>query len=186
MQSSPRPRTFLVIGGARSGKSRFAERLALALAPDPVYLATSRIYDEEHRKRIERHRAERGPAWTTIEEPEHPSRAVLAGRVTVVDCLTLWLTNCLMSADGDTERALDFVTAELERLLALQATLILVSNEVGLGVHPPTELGRHFADLQGLLNQTAAARVESVTLMVAGLALPIKGRPWDGAPTTAR
>jgi adenosylcobinamide kinase / adenosylcobinamide-phosphate guanylyltransferase len=175
--SGPAPlRTFLVLGGARSGKSRFAQRLALEKAPDPIYLATSRVYDEDHRRRIERHRAERGPEWTTIEEPEHPSRAPLGGRVAVVDCLTLWLTNCLMSADGDVDRTLAFVTAELERLLALPATLILVSNEVGLGVHPPTELGRRFADLQGLLNQLVASRVDSVTLMVAGLSHPIKGQ----------
>lgn len=186
MQAPARSRSFLVIGGVRSGKSRFAQRLALHLAKDPIYLATSRIYDDDHRQRIERHRAERGPEWTTLEEPVHPSKAPLAGRVAVVDCLTLWLNNCFANTDGDVDRTLEFVTAELERLLALPATLILVTNEVGQGVHPATELGRRFADLQGLTNQLAAARVDSVTLMVAGLAHPIKGRLGKGAPDAAR
>ena len=180
------PKSFFVLGGVRSGKSRFAQRLALHLAKDPIYLATSRVYDEDHRLRIERHRRERGPEWTTIEEPERLSEAKITGRVVVVDCLTLWLTNCFMSASSDPDRTLEVVTAELERLFALSATLILVSNELGQGVHAATELGRRFADLQGLLNQLVAARADNVVLMIAGIAQQIKGRLPDGAPLTAR
>ena len=186
MQAPDRTRTFLVIGGVRSGKSRFAQRLALHLAKDPIYLATSRVYDDDHRRRIERHRAERGPEWTTVEEPIEIGTAPLAGRVAVVDCLTLWLNNAFFDRGSDVDRTLEFVTAELERLLALPATLILVTNEIGQGVHPPTEVGRRFADLQGLLNQLAAARADSVTLMVAGLAHQIKGRLGESAPEAAR
>src|SRR6188474_1143862 len=98
------PKTIFVLGGVRSGKSRFAQRLALHLAKHPVYLATSLIYDEDHRQRIERHRNERGPEWTTIEVPERLSEAEIAGRVVVVDCLTLWLNNCFMSASSDPDR----------------------------------------------------------------------------------
>jgi adenosylcobinamide kinase/adenosylcobinamide-phosphate guanylyltransferase len=177
---------FLLIGGVRSGKSRFAQQLALHLAPDPVYLATSRIYDEDHQRRIDRHRAERGPEWTTLEEPEALSRAPIAGRVVVVDCLTLWLNNCFATANYDEERTLAFVSAELERLLCIPATLVLVTNEIGQGVHAETQIGRRFADLQGLLNQLAAARAACVVHMIAGLAQQIKGRLPDGAPQSAR
>jgi adenosylcobinamide kinase/adenosylcobinamide-phosphate guanylyltransferase len=180
------PNTIFVLGGVRSGKSRFAQRLALHLAKDPVYLATSRIYDDDHRRRIERHQKERGPEWTTIEEPERLSEAQIAGRVVVVDCLTLWLNNCFMSESSDPDRTLHFVSAELDRLFRVPATLILVSNEIGQGVHAPTELGRRFTDLQGLLNQLVATRADNVVLMIAGLAQQIKGRLPDGAPLTAR
>jgi adenosylcobinamide kinase / adenosylcobinamide-phosphate guanylyltransferase len=180
------PKSIFVLGGVRSGKSRFAQRLALHLAKDPVYLATSRIYDDDHRQRIERHRKERGPEWTTIEEPEHLSGSQIAGRVVVVDCLTLWLNNCFMSASSDPDRTLDFVNAELDRLFGVPATLILVSNEIGQGVHAATEIGRRFTDLQGLLNQLVAARADNVMLMIAGLAQQIKGRLPEGAPLTAR
>jgi adenosylcobinamide kinase / adenosylcobinamide-phosphate guanylyltransferase len=179
-------KTIFVLGGVRSGKSRFAQRLALHFVRNPVYLATSRVYDDDHRLRIERHRLERGPEWTTIEEPERLSEARIEGRVVVVDCLTLWLNNCFMSASSDPDRTLEFVSAELERLFAHSATLILVSNEIGQGVHAATELGRRFTDLQGLLNQLVAAHADNVLLMVAGIAQQIKGRLPDRAPLSAR
>jgi adenosylcobinamide kinase/adenosylcobinamide-phosphate guanylyltransferase len=180
------PKILFVLGGVRSGKSRFAQRLALHLAKNPIYLATSRVYDEDHRQRIERHRQERGPEWTTIEQPERLSEAGIEGRVVVVDCLTLWLNNCFMSKSSDPDRTLEFISAELERLFAVSATLILVSNEIGQGVHAATEIGRRFTDLQGLLNQLVAARADNVLLMVAGIAQQIKGRLPEGAPLTAR
>jgi adenosylcobinamide kinase/adenosylcobinamide-phosphate guanylyltransferase len=179
-------RAFLLIGGVRSGKSRFAQRLALHLADDPVYLATSKAYDEDHQRRIDRHRAERGPEWTTIEEAEAPSRAEITGRVVVVDCLTLWLNNCFAAANYDVERTLEFVSAELDRLFEVRATLILVTNEIGQGVHAATQIGRKFADLQGHTNQLAAARADCVVQMIAGLVQQIKGRLPEGAPLSAR
>jgi len=166
----------LVIGGARSGKSRYAQRRALSLGAEPVYLATSRVWDEDHRARIERHRRDRGPEWTTIEEPLRLSRVPVSGRIVVVDCITLWLTNVFAEQGYDPELALSQATAELTETLKLPATWIFVSNEVGQGVHPPTEIGRKFADLQGLTNQFLAERCRRVVLMVAGVPLEVKNR----------
>jgi ABC-type cobalamin/Fe3+-siderophores transport system ATPase subunit len=170
------PRVVLVLGGARSGKSRYAERLALALSREPVYLATSRIYDDDHRRRIERHRADRSPAFTTVEEDLHLGKHDVAGRVVVVDCLTLWLTNCFSEHAHDPERTLAFAKAEIDRTLGPSAIWIVVSNEIGQGVHATTELGRRFTDLQGFLNQHVAARADTVVQMVAGIPHVIKGR----------
>jgi adenosylcobinamide kinase/adenosylcobinamide-phosphate guanylyltransferase len=165
----------LVIGGARSGKSRYAQRVALQLTKSPVMLATSRVYDDDHAARIARHKAERGPEWTTIEEPKALARPELAGRVVVVDCATLWLTNFFAEAKWKPEPALEAVRAELERTLAIDATWIFVSNELGMAPHAETELGRKFVDAQGFLNQAIASRADAVTLMVAGLPLPVRG-----------
>lgn len=165
----------LVLGGARSGKSRYAQRAAQALAPNPVMLATSRAYDDDHAARIARHKAERGPEWTTIEEPRALARPELAGRVVVVDCATLWLTNFFAAAEWKAEPALEAVKGELHRALAIDATWIFVSNELGMSPHAATEVGRKFVDAQGFLNQELAARADVVTLMVAGLPLSVKG-----------
>lgn len=165
----------LVLGGARSGKSRFAQELALALAKNPVYLATARIRDDEFRARVERHRADRGPEWTTIEQYRLPSSEPLRGRVVVVDCVTLWLTNVFSDSDGSVERTLELATEELYRTLSMPATWILVSNEIGQGVHAMTEAGRRFTDLQGFMNQRIAARADAVALMVAGIPVAVKG-----------
>jgi adenosylcobinamide kinase/adenosylcobinamide-phosphate guanylyltransferase len=172
----------LILGGVRSGKSRHAEALALARSDAPIYLATSRSWDEEHQRRIERHRRDRGSRWTTIEEPRAIASAPVARRVVVVECVTLWLTNFLLDAGSDLEVALAQATAEFERARALDAEWIFVSNEVGQGVHAPTRLGRAFADLQGFMNQRIAAAASRVTLMVAGIALPIKGGSDGGCP----
>jgi adenosylcobinamide kinase/adenosylcobinamide-phosphate guanylyltransferase len=171
----------LVLGGARSGKSRFATHLGRSLSDSPVYLATSRRWDDDHTRRIERHRAERGPEWQTIEEEKTLSGGAVLGRVVVVDCVTLWLTNLLLDEPRDPERTAADARAELDRCFAQDATWFFVSNEVGLGVHPPTELGRRFADLQGFVNQHIAARADWVVLMVAGIPLPVKGSAGKGA-----
>jgi len=165
----------LVLGGARSGKSRYAQRVAEQLSPSPVIVATSRVYDDDHAARIARHKADRGPQWTTIEEPTAIARAELAGRVVVVDCATLWLTNFFAGAEWQLEPALAAVRAELDAALRIAATWIFVSNELGMAPHATTELGRKFVDAQGFLNQTLAARADAVTLMVAGLPLFVKG-----------
>jgi len=169
------PRIILVLGGARSGKSRYAARLALGLSENPVYLATSRVYDDDHRRRIERHKADRSLAFTTLEEDLHPSSAQISGCVVVVDCLTLWLSNCFTEHAHDADQTLAFAQAEIDRTLAIQSTFILVSNEIGQGVHAVTELGRRFTDLQGLLNQHVAARADTLVAMVAGIPHVIKG-----------
>jgi len=165
--------TTLVLGGARSGKSAFAERLVVNSGLPRIYLATATAGDEEMRLRIARHRQERGEGWRTIEEPLDLVAALTRhshdGAV-LVDCLTLWLSN-LMFAHRDVE-------AESQRLANWLATtpapVVLVSNEVGLGLVPETPLGRSFRDAQGLLNQIIAAAVPDVAFVAAGLPLWLK------------
>ena len=163
----------LVLGGARSGKSRYAESLIAVLPPPWAYVATAEAGDHEMAVRIRAHRARRGPSWRTIEAPRDLTAAFAAcERMPVlVDCLTLWLSN-LMLADAD-------VNAEVgrleEALAASVAPVVLVANEVGSGIVPDHALGRKFRDLQGLLNQRIAARADRVVLTVAGLPLALKG-----------
>jgi adenosyl cobinamide kinase/adenosyl cobinamide phosphate guanylyltransferase len=165
-------RTF-VIGGARSGKSRYAEALIAALPPPWVYLATAQALDAEMTARIDQHRARRGAGWTTVEAPRDLAAALAAHRGTpmLVDCLTLWLSN-VMLAGIDIEPEI----ARLEHALAdASAPVVLVANEVGFGIVPENALARRFRDLQGLLNQRIAAGADRVVLMVAGLPLVVKG-----------
>ncbi len=166
-------RLTLVLGGARSGKSGYAERLITASPPPWIYVATAEPGDAEMAERIARHRARRGTGWTTLETPRDLVGALAAHATTpmLVDCLTLWLSNALLaSADVDAEIEC------LEAALAQAAgPLVLVANEVGFGIVPDNPLGRRFRDAQGLLNQRIAARADRVVLMVAGLPLTIKG-----------
>lgn len=171
------PRLTLVLGGARSGKSRYAEGLVAALAPawSPpwIYVATAEPRDAEMRARIAAHRARRGPSWQTVEAPHELAETIVLAQPApvLVDCLTLWLSNLMLAAvDIDTE------IARLERALeAAAAPIVLVSNEVGSGIVPEHPLGRRFRDLQGGLNQRMGARADRVVLMVAGLPLVVKG-----------
>jgi adenosylcobinamide kinase/adenosylcobinamide-phosphate guanylyltransferase len=167
------PKLILVLGGARSGKSRYAEGLITTLPPPWFYVATAEAGDEEMAARISVHRSRRGPDWRTIEAPRHLVAALQKAGTTpvLVDCLTLWLSN-LMLAGIDIE----VETAHLERaLVAASAPVVLVANEVGSGIVPEHPLGRRFRDLQGVLNQHMAARADRVVLMVAGLPLALKG-----------
>ena len=162
----------LVLGGARSGKSRHAETLLMRHAGPWVYVATGEPLDDEMRQRIADHERRRGPGWRTFEEPIALSEAIIATSElpVLVDCLTLWLTN-LMLGDHDIEAA----SAALEAALAARpAPTILVSNEVGLGLVPDTGLGRAFRDQAGRLNQRIAAQAGRVLFMVAGLPLTVK------------
>jgi adenosylcobinamide kinase/adenosylcobinamide-phosphate guanylyltransferase len=164
----------LVLGGARSGKSRHAEHLALESGLAPVYLATAQALDDEMARRIAAHRARRGPAWRTVEEPLDliaalrrecgPDRAVL------VDCLTLWLTNLMVA-----ERPVRTEMARLVELLpSMRGALVLVSNEVGLGVVPTGAIARAFIDHAGWLHQRIAEQADVVVFMAAGLPLHLK------------
>jgi adenosylcobinamide kinase / adenosylcobinamide-phosphate guanylyltransferase len=168
------PRSTLVLGGARSGKSGHAEALVAAAAEHALYIATAEPRDAEMAARIAAHRARRGPRWTTLEAPLLSAAqlrdAARAGRPVLVDCLTLWLSNQLL-AEHD-------VVAESDALCAALATLagpvVLVANEVGLGIVPETALGRRFRDLAGTLNQRIAAAAERVIFVAAGLPLVLK------------
>ncbi len=125
----------LITGGQRSGKSQYAEQLALSLSPNPVYMATAHIWDEEFRQRVLRHQQRRGPEWTNIEEERWISRHDLRGRVVLVDCLTLWATNFFFAdgAEADVDVALETLKAEFDRFTAQEATFIIVTNEIGSG-----------------------------------------------------
>lgn len=163
-----------VLGGARSGKSRFAERFVTSLPRPWVYIATAEAHDEEMAARISEHQARRAAGWRTIEAPhELPEAIRLApkGAVVLVDCLTLWLSN-IMHGPFDIGGASD----QLEDALhARETATVLVSNEVGLGLVPETPLGRSFRDAQGRLNQRIAAIASRVVLVVAGQPLIVKG-----------
>lgn len=168
------PRLSLVLGGVRSGKSRYAERLVLESGLEPVYVATAEALDEEMARRIAAHRARRGDCWRTIEAPLELcatlARECTPERAVLVDCLTLWLTN-LMVARRD-------VGAEATRLIdqvrRARGPLVIVSNEVGAGVMPTNAMARAFADHAGVLHQELAGIADAVTLMVAGLPLAMK------------
>ena len=173
-EGSSRTRSLLVLGGARSGKSAYALKLAEAYSPERLYLATAAPGDEEMAARIARHRAERGRGWTTLEEPLEVARALRAeagpGRVIVVDCLTLWLSN-LMLAGRDPGSA---VAALADAIRALAGPAILISNEVGMGIVPDHKLGREFRDWQGRANQEIAQACDAAILIAAGLPLRLK------------
>ena len=169
-------RLTLVLGGARSGKSRYAESLVEKLPKPWVYVATAEIRDAEMAERIATHRARRGAGWQTVEAPHDLDVAVAKspeGAALLIDCLTLWLSNRML-AEADMESEID----ALEKALATyQGPMVLVANEVGSGIVPDNALGRRFRDLQGLLNQRIAARADRVILMVAGLPLTMKDSP---------
>jgi adenosylcobinamide kinase/adenosylcobinamide-phosphate guanylyltransferase len=168
-------RLTLVLGGARSGKSRFAETLITALPPPWIYAATAQALDMEMTARIGAHRARRGAGWTTVETPRDLAATLTAhGRMPVlVDCLTLWLSN-LMMADASIDAELDRLEQALDKAAA---PVVLVANEVGSGIVPGNALARRFRDLQGWLNQRLAAQADQVVLLVAGLPLFVKGHP---------
>ncbi len=167
-------RSLLVLGGARSGKSGYAQSLAEGAAAERLYLATAEAGDAEMAARIARHRAERGAGWSTREEPLGLAEALGAearpGRAVLVDCLTLWISN-LMFAGREAE-------AEIARLaqviLTLEGPVVIVSNEVGFGLVPETRLGRDFRDAQGWANREIARACDAVVLLAAGLPTLLK------------
>jgi len=169
----------LILGGARSGKSRFAQTLASSLSPAPVYLATSRHWDEEHTARIARHQRDRGPQWCTLEETHRLAEVAPERGVVVIDCVTLWLTN-LFAEQADVDACLVRAERELEALSRKPGRFLVVSNELGMGVHAGTDVGRKFVDLQGFVNQRLASRARDVLLMSAGLPLVLKGQMPQG------
>lgn len=169
------PSSILVLGGARSGKSRFAEGLAVDCAADRHYVATGRAFDDEMRDRIAKHRVDRGDGWTTHEEPvdlvDQLRRIDEPSRVVLVDCLTLWVTNLMLESHDVAARSAELATA----LPQLKARVILVSNEVGLGIVPENRMAREFRDHAGRLHQLVAQVATQVYFVAAGLPLKMKG-----------
>ncbi|MBQ4821747.1 bifunctional adenosylcobinamide kinase/adenosylcobinamide-phosphate guanylyltransferase [Aquimarina sp. MMG016] len=165
---------YYITGGERSGKSSYAQDLALQLSESPYYLATSRIWDDNHSKRIDRHIADRDHRWTSIEEEKEISKVIIPKSVVVIDCVTLWLTNYFVDTKNDIEASLSQAKDEFDKLIQIDATIIIISNEIGMGVHASTEIGRKFTELQGWMNQHIAKHADKAILMVSGIPLNLK------------
>lgn len=169
------PKLTLVLGGASSGKSRFAEGLITPHDVPRTYVATAQAFDDEMRAKIAQHQQDRGSGWTTVEAPlDLPGalRAVPEGGIVLVDCLTLWLTNLLLENDGTEGAAEAFLAAAYE----CRSPIVTVSNEVGLGIVPDNRLSRRFRAAQGRLNQAVAAQADRVAFVAAGLPVVLKGQ----------
>ncbi len=196
-------RIILVTGGQRSGKSTYAEKMVLEMAAGSsvhgdgraVYMATSRIWDEEFAHRVKLHKERRGPQWINIEEPKYLGRHDVAGRVVLIDCVTLWSTNFFFDLSTEVqdesvkatmnageaqesanlvERTLQQIKDEFERFTSQDATFVFVTNEIGLCGVPENKVQRQFTDLLGWLNQYIASRADEVVFMVSGIPMKIK------------
>ena len=168
----------LILGGARSGKSQYAEQQVLALAKQPIYLATGTAGDSEMAERIAHHQQRRGQHWQLVEEPTALASALkkwdAKDRVILIDCLTLWISNCLIQPQQPEQCLENEKQALLDILPQLRADIFIVSNEVGSGVVPLGQLSRQFVDHSGWLHQALAKMCDRVTLVVAGLPLALK------------
>ncbi len=165
----------LITGGQRSGKSNFAQKTALGISQNPVYMATARVWDDDFKERINRHKADRGDNWENIEIPVFISQADVKGKVVLLDCITLWLTNLFFEhKDLTIDEILKLAKEEFNRLIKQDARFIVVTNEIGMGGHGENEIARKFTDLQGWMNQYIASLADEVTLMVSGIPMKVK------------
>ncbi|MDE5881474.1 MAG: bifunctional adenosylcobinamide kinase/adenosylcobinamide-phosphate guanylyltransferase [Muribaculaceae bacterium] len=168
-------KVIMVTGGQRSGKSLFAEQLTLSLAERPIYLATARVFDSDMQRRVDAHRQRRKQRWHNLESPLHISQHTFTSSDTVLlDCLTLLATNWFFEMDESIDAAYDEIKREIDGLMSTGATIIIVTNEVGLGGVSGNDMQRHFADLQGMLNQFVAAKAEEVYMIISGIPVKIK------------
>lgn len=173
-------RIILITGGQRSGKSVLAERMALELSCNPVYIATAHIWDEEFQQRVDKHKERRGEQWTNIEEEKHLSKLSIYNKVAVIDCLTLWCTNFFFSAANDESHQPDInetlkeIEEEFDKFTDQDATFIFVTNEIGSGGVSGNAVQRRFTDLLGWFNQYVAAKADDVYLTVSGIPVKIK------------
>lgn len=163
-----------ITGGQRSGKSSYAQKLVESKTSNPIYVATSRVWDELHKQRIERHQKDRGEHWTTIEEDKYISQHDYSGKTVLIDCVTLWLNNFFFDNNNDVEKSLNEAKQEFQKLLTTNANYVIVSNELGMGGFPIDPVQAKFTDLQGWANQFIAQHADEVILMVSGLPLKIK------------
>lgn len=164
----------MVTGGQRSGKSSYAQRLALSLTDSPVYLATSAVWDDEYRLRIERHQRDRGAEWTNVEELKDLQMVYVNHRVVVIDCITLWSTNFFTESNGNVEYSLKELKERFDAFTKQDATFIFVTNELGLGGTSVNDLQRRFTDLLGWINQYIASQSDEVVMMISGIPMKIK------------
>ncbi|HPR31516.1 MAG TPA: bifunctional adenosylcobinamide kinase/adenosylcobinamide-phosphate guanylyltransferase [Prolixibacteraceae bacterium] len=165
----------LITGGQRSGKSSFARELAEKNSSTPVFLATARVWDEEFRKRIERHQSDRDSRWSTFEEEKNLALLNLSGQTVLLDCITLWLNNFFHDCGFDPDKARAEAQKEWDSLIRQDTTLIVVSNELGMGIIPENEAARKFIDLQGWMNQHIARSAQTIYWMISGIPVKIKG-----------
>lgn len=167
-------KVIFITGGQRSGKSSYAMQLAQELSENPIYLATARIWDNDFKNRIERHKSDRSDNWINIEEEKEISKHDLTNKVIVLDCITLWLTNFFSDTKYDIDLSLAQTKKEWDKFVNQNATIIVISNEIGMGIHAETAAARKFTDLQGCMNQYIAKKANEVILMVSGIPLQIK------------
>ena len=164
----------LITGGARSGKSSYAEQLALRLSSNPVYLATARVWDDEFRQRVVKHQERRGSEWTNIEEEKQLSKHNLEGRTILIDCITMWCNNFFFDLHDDVDATLEAMKQEFLKFTQPEATYIFVTNEIGMGGTSINDVQRRFTDLQGWFNQFVASQADEVIFMVSGIPMKIK------------
>ena len=164
----------LITGGARSGKSSYAEQLALRLSSNPVYLATARVWDDEFRQRVVKHQERRGSEWTNIEEEKQLSKHNLEGRTILIDCITMWCNNFFFDLHDDVDATLEAMKQEFLKFTQQEATYIFVTNEIGMGGTSINDVQRRFTDLQGWFNQFVASQADEVIFMVSGIPMKIK------------
>jgi len=163
-----------ITGGARSGKSSYAQKLAEELSAKPVYLATARIWDNDFKDRVDKHKADRNEDWQTIEEEKQLSELYLRGKTVLLDCVSLWLTNIFHDNKYNIDKSLVEAKKEWDVFIKNDFQLIVVSNELGMGIHPEHESSRKFVDFQGWMNQYIAKTSNVAYLMVSGIPLKIK------------
>ncbi len=165
----------MVTGGQRSGKSELAERIALQLSDNPLYIATAMVTDDEMARRVEVHRQRRGHKWRLAEEQLWPSRHISSGDTALLDCITTWATNLLLHYQEDADKTLDAVRSEIARIASIDgATVIAVTNEIGLGGISPNPLQRKFTDLHGMANRCLADNASEVYMTLSGIPVKIK------------
>ncbi|MEA3317238.1 MAG: bifunctional adenosylcobinamide kinase/adenosylcobinamide-phosphate guanylyltransferase [Bacteroidota bacterium] len=164
----------LITGGQRSGKSSFAQKLAEEKSDNPIYLATARIWDDDFKTRVKRHQSDRGEFWKTIEENKQISKHNFNKKTVLMDCVTLWLTNFFYDNNFDVEKSLEETKSEWDKFIKQDFNLIVVTNELGMGIHAENETSRKFTDLQGWINQHIAKSASNVYLMVSGISTKIK------------
>ncbi|SUB77951.1 Adenosylcobinamide kinase [Porphyromonas macacae] len=167
-------RIILITGGQRSGKSSYAEQLALSLSENPIYIATARIWDDEFALRVKKHQERRGLEWTNIEEEKFLSRHIYPDRTMLIDCVTLWSTNFFFDNESNIELSLKALKKEFDTFTATPANYIFVTNEIGLGGVSENDIQRKYTDLLGWLNQYIASKADDVIFMVSGIPVTIK------------